>query len=69
MTNTTVSSLEELLTECAILINGHGPDSDKVDKFIQRHEKNKDFVELATIARTLKKGLVARENSEQLTER
>jgi hypothetical protein len=56
-------SLEELLIECASLINSYGPDSGPVQDFIQAHSENAEFVELADIAVKLKRMLEVREPS------
>ena len=50
-------SVEQLLLECAMLINEFGPDSEEVDHFIESHRDRTEFVELANLSRRLKKVL------------
>mgnify|MGYP001591021072 CR=1 FL=1 len=45
------------LVEYARLLNVHGPDSDEAKRFIQEHEEDEEFAQLAELSRTLKKAL------------
>jgi hypothetical protein len=47
--------LRTLLAECAKKLNQYGPDSPQVEEFIQKHKANEEFVQLAELARTLKR--------------
>ncbi len=47
----------KLLSECARLINQHGPDSQEVQDFINLHRNNQKFVQLATLSQKLKRVL------------
>jgi hypothetical protein len=49
-----------LLARYAGLVNRHGPDSREAARFVRRWRGNREFVELAGLARTLKKALTAR---------
>jgi hypothetical protein len=49
-----------LLARYAALVNQHGADSAKAARFVEKHSDNAEFVELAGLARTLKKALTSR---------
>jgi hypothetical protein len=50
--------VRKLLAECATLINAHGPDSAEVQRFIDQHRDNPEFVELAQVSQTLKRAFL-----------
>src|SRR5262245_2716900 len=52
--------LRTLLAECAKKLNEYGPDSSEVAEFIQKNSRNEEFVQLAELARTLKREVLAR---------
>jgi hypothetical protein len=49
----------ELLAQAAWQLNQYGPDSLEVDRFIQAHADNHEFVELAELSRSLKRMLLS----------
>jgi hypothetical protein len=49
----------ELLAQVAWQLNQYGPDSPEVDRFIQAHGDNHEFVDLAELSRSLKRMLLS----------
>lgn len=47
----------QLLSEYAKLLNRFGPDSAEAEAFLQKHEQNSEFFELARLSATLKRAL------------
>ena len=52
--------LRTLLAECAKKLNQYGPDSPEVEEFIRKNSHDEEFVQLAELARTLKREVLAR---------
>ncbi len=52
--------LRTLLAECAKKLNEYGPDSPQVEEFIRKNAHNEEFVQLAELARTLKREVLTR---------
>jgi len=52
--------LRTLLAECAKKLNEFGPDSPEVNELIRKNAHNQEFVELAELARKLKREVLAR---------
>ncbi len=48
-------NVEDLLAECAALLNRYGPDSPRVAAFIAEHKANTEFAELADLSVKLKR--------------
>lgn len=53
----------ELLAEYAALLNQHGADSVEAERFLEQHQFNTEFYELASLSKTLKKALTAPQTS------
>ncbi len=53
------SSTRDLLAEYAMLLNDHGADSEQARVFLETHQDDGEFVELAELSRTLKKALTS----------
>ena len=49
----------ELLAEYAMLLGKFGVDSEEADEFLDAHKENEEFIELASLSKTLKKALTA----------
>jgi hypothetical protein len=44
----------QLLSECAQLLNRHGPSAAVFETFLEQHRDNSEFVRLAKLSRTIK---------------
>ena len=56
--------LRTLLAECAKKLNEYGPDSPEVEEFIRKNSHNEEFVQLAELARTLKREVLQRRGNQ-----
>jgi hypothetical protein len=52
-------TVRELLADYTVLLNRNGVDSAEAKAFIEAHQKNRRFVQLAELSRVLKKALTA----------
>jgi len=54
------TNTRKLLAELAPVIIKYGSDSQEVIDFMQKHSDNQEFVELANVARDLRKGFIGK---------